>query len=153
MVSLWIPSDQEFNSPFTPHFLGGELHLFYGNTHNCWIAIEADSVNISLSLRYIPVCWRWLRCIRLLQSHFTRALIHWCWAASVGNHTSTTPPYKNTVTDRTSKRFFVTFRTHQNGCFKGITVFGRLELTVAFPASRSRRRWIGCLYQTVFLRL
>jgi hypothetical protein len=82
--------------------LSGELHLFYGITHNCWTAIEAEFVNISVSLTCNMVC---VQCFSASNSFFcilhSRILL-WCRVAYVGNHTSTIPAYKIVVTNGTT---------------------------------------------------
>jgi len=35
----------------------GSCIYFYGITHNCWIALEADFTDISITLKGIKVCW------------------------------------------------------------------------------------------------
>jgi len=47
----------------------GVASLFYGITHNCWTAIEADFFNISVSLNSSIVCMRCFRRSLLLLVH------------------------------------------------------------------------------------
>jgi hypothetical protein len=41
----------------------GSCIYFYGITHNCWIALEADFANIRITSKDNKVCWTAVFCV------------------------------------------------------------------------------------------
>ena len=112
MVSFWFPFLEGSVHPSLLIVMVGSCIYFWWYNPFCWVALEADFVNISVSLNSIKVYWQCFGAWLWLLLHLHSRILFWCRVAFVGNHTSSFPRYKIVVPYRTTLTVFVLFRTY-----------------------------------------